>query len=249
MIDYLYDGTFEGFLTCVYHHYYTDKASGIFKAEEYQSTMLGGYLQVATEKEKTTRVYRAIQKKISDYDLRRTYKVFLSSMENKEIKLLHYLRLGFHVGSKVSLLHGNPIVFEIQKTERKVNAEIHRMYGLVRFSALDNGVMYSHMDTDHDILEFMADHFTDRFKNQPFILHDIGRKKALIAYGGSWYLTYFTKEDVPDIGQEERVYRQLWKQYFENIAIKERTNPRCQKNMMPVRYWKHLTEKTTVIPE
>ena len=29
MTDYLYDGTFEGILTCIYHHYYTDKATGI----------------------------------------------------------------------------------------------------------------------------------------------------------------------------------------------------------------------------
>ena len=29
MQDYLYDGTFEGFLTCVYHHYYTEPAAGI----------------------------------------------------------------------------------------------------------------------------------------------------------------------------------------------------------------------------
>ena len=37
MQDYLYDGTFEGFLTCVYHHYYTEPAAGICLKEEYQS--------------------------------------------------------------------------------------------------------------------------------------------------------------------------------------------------------------------
>ena len=31
MIDYLYDGTFEGLLTCIYENYYTEKASGIFQ--------------------------------------------------------------------------------------------------------------------------------------------------------------------------------------------------------------------------
>jgi probable DNA metabolism protein len=40
----------------------------------------------------------------------------------------------------------------------------------------------------------------------------------------------------------EKEYQDLWKKYFETIAIKERTNPRCQKNFMPVRYWKNLTE-------
>lgn len=46
MQDYLYDGTFEGFLTCVYHHYYTEQAAGICLKEEYQPSLLGGFQNV-----------------------------------------------------------------------------------------------------------------------------------------------------------------------------------------------------------
>ena len=73
MIDYLYDGTFEGILTCIYHNYYTDKASGIFRKDEYQSTLLGGCMDIKTDPVKATIVYEAIEKKISSYDLRRIY--------------------------------------------------------------------------------------------------------------------------------------------------------------------------------
>ena len=59
------------------------------------------------------------------------------------------------------------------------------------------------------------------------------------------YISAFTGADIPEISADERHYRRLWKSYFENIAIKERTNPRCQKNFMPVRYWKHLTENVS----
>lgn len=52
----------------------------------------------------------------------------------------------------------------------------------------------------------------------------------------------FTGEELPEPCSDERQYQKLWKQYFETIAIRERTNPRCQKTLMPVRYWKHLTE-------
>ena len=48
MQDYLYDGTFEGFLTCVYHHYYTEQAAGICLKAEYQSSLLGGFQEVHT---------------------------------------------------------------------------------------------------------------------------------------------------------------------------------------------------------
>lgn len=242
MIDYLYDGTFEGLLTCIYHHYYTEKASGIFHRKEYQSTMLGGFKEVETDQEKAITVYEAIGKKISPYDLKRIYKVFMSSAERKECKILNYVRLGFVKGSSIRLLHGDPIVFPVQEAEQKVDAEVHRLKGLIRFSELEDRILYSPIEPDHDVVEFLAEHFSDRFKNEHFIIHDVKRNKALVAYQGKWYISFFTKENLTSLSADEKDYRRLWKQYFETMAIKERINPRCQKNMMPVRYWKHLTE-------
>lgn len=242
MTDYLYDGTFEGLLTCIHFHYYNGKASGIYVRNEYQPSMLQPYLEVETDTNKADIVYEAITKKISSYDLRRIYRVFKSDEEEKEKKILDYVRLGFRLGGKISMMHGNPAVFEVQRIDKKVGNEVHRLKGLIRFSELDGGVLYSSIEPDHDIVEFLAHHFCDRYKNEPFIIHDIKRSKALVAYGGDWYVTHFTKEKVSGISADEQKYRDLWKQYFEDIAIKERINPRCQKNLMPARYWKHLTE-------
>ena len=83
MRDYIYDGTFDGFLNCVYHHYYTEHANGIFTKDRYQANLLCGYTEVETDVEKADRVYRAIEEKISDYDLRCVYRAFLSSIPNK----------------------------------------------------------------------------------------------------------------------------------------------------------------------
>ena len=242
MVDYLYDGTFEGFLTCIYLHYYNEKADGIFPREEYQSNMMKTWVEVDTDRDKADIVYEAIKKKISGYDLRRIYRVFMSSEPEKEKKILDYVRLGFIKGSCISMLHGNPIVFEVQRIEKKVSFEVHRMKGLIRFSELEGGILYSRIEPDHDIVEFLADHFTDRYKNEPFIIHDMKRSKALVAYKKDWYITYFTSENVSPVSEDEQLYRELWKQYFENMTIKERINPACQKNMMPMRYWKNLTE-------
>ncbi|MHC1723084.1 MAG: TIGR03915 family putative DNA repair protein [Aminipila sp.] len=242
MVDYLYDGSFEGFLTCIYYHYYEEKAAGIFTKNNYQSNILNSFIEVKTEAEKATKVYNAIEKKISPYDLQRIYRVFLSTVDNREILLLNYIRLGFKEGSKISLLHGNAYVSPVEKAEKKVTFEIHRLLGLLRFSVLEGEVLYAVLEPDHDVLEFLADHFTDRYKNEPFIIHDKKRNKALVAQGGEWYITEFTEKALPHLSKNEKDYRALWKKYFETIAIKERTNPKCQKNFMPVRYWKHLTE-------
>lgn len=242
MVDYLYDGTFEGFLTCIYHHYATEKANGIFLKETYQPSMLVESREVQSEENLANRVYRGIGHKISQFDLERIYKVFLSSDPEKENILLHYLQLGFKMGKDISSLHGNPIVFAVQKVDRQVSFEVHRYKGLIRFSVLANDVMYSPIEPDHDVLELLAEHFTVRFRNDPFIIHDKKRNKAMIAAGGQWYICEFTEESLPNPAKEELDYQKLWRNYFDTIAIKERTNKKCQKNFMPVRYWKHLTE-------
>lgn len=255
MVDYLYDGTFEGFLTCIHAHYYEEKASGIYIKESYQASILSRSRAVETDEKKASTVYEAIERKISREDLRRIYRVFRSSDEEKENKLLRYIVLGFAEGPGIRLLHSNPVVFDVQRCERKVSCEIHRILGLARFSALKCGweggsgfagsmreILYCRLEPDHDILEFIADHFSDRLRNEPFIIHDKKRNKAVFAVGGSWYISDFTEAGLPAADSGEKEYRSLWKEYFETIAIKERTNPACQKRFMPVRYWKNLTE-------
>ena len=126
--------------------------------------------------------------------------------------------------------------------EKRVTTEANRFRELLRFSVLKNDILYSEIEPDNNILELLGPHYSDRYKNDPFIIHDVKRSRALIAAGGRWYISEFTKENLPEYHEDESSFRSLWKNYFETIAIKERTNQRCQKNFMPVRYWKHLTE-------
>lgn len=242
MADYLYDGTFDGLLTCIHFHYYEEKAEGIYMKETYQVNMLRKSIEVKTDDVKADIVYKAIRDKISPHDLRRVYKVFMSSDPLKEMKILNYVRYGFRQGSSINMLHGDPVIFAVQEIEKKVNTEIHRLKGLIRFFELEDGILYSQIEPDHDIVEFLAYHFTDRYKNEPFIIHDMRRDKALVAYQREWYVTHFTKESVTGYSQAEHEYSRLWKKYFDTIAIKERTNLRGQKNLMPQRYWKNMTE-------
>ncbi len=248
-MDYLYDGSFEGFLCCVYAHYYKEKAQGIYLEQQYQRTMLQPFFTIETEADKAERVYEAIQKKISNDSLRRVYKVFLSGDEEKEIKLLQYLILGFKIGKKVDSLHALTETYSVQQLEHKVGAEQHRLLGLVRFSVIEKEgyeqsgqILYSAIEPDHDVLELIADHFAQRLPMENFILHDLRREKAAFCQKKHWYIGKLGKEVSFSAAREELEYRALWKKYFESIAIFERTNPNCQKRCMPVRYWKNLTE-------
>lgn len=241
MIDYLYDGTFEGFLTCIYENYYGIRAYGIYPEADYQVSILTQFKKVETDEQKALAVYSGIRTKISEEALERVYKVHLSAHKEKENIILAYIRLGFKKGSFISAMHAHPVVLAMQNQEQKVTFETHRLLGLVRFSEI-NGILFCRIEPDHDVLELMADHFADRYKNESFIIFDKRRKKAIFCAGGKWYIADFEPDEIPGFETGERLYQDLWRAYFENIAIKERTNPRCQKRCMPARYWKNLTE-------
>ncbi|MGL5152900.1 MAG: DUF4130 domain-containing protein, partial [Clostridium sp.] len=49
-------------------------------------------------------------------------------------------------------------------------------------------------------------------------------------------------EEYEQLKGYEDNYTDLWKEYFKSVTIKERTNPKLQKRMMPKRYWENLTE-------
>lgn len=251
MKDYLYDGTFEGLLTCVYHHYYTDRAAGIYRREEYQPSMIQGFMEVETHHEKWQKVYDAVEKKISTYALRCAYRAFLTEDSEKEMKILRYLVLGFRIGTRIGSLHGNDIVHQIDALNKKVSFERERMLEFVRFKVAkaENGreILYASIEPDNDVLELAADHFAQRFRHDPLIIRDGARNKAVVAYEGHWYVTPLEEGQLPGgagivLSESEEAFSSLWKTYFEHIAIKERINPGCQKNHMPVRYWKNLTE-------
>lgn len=241
-MDYLYDGSFDGLLTCIYHHYYTEKASDIFRLDSYQMNLTSKYMIVETDETKASRVYEAMEEKISHYAVRCMYEVFLSAAPYKEMKILNFAVLGFRTGAKITYMHGNDTVVAVERIVKRIGVEVEKMCSFVRFEELECGVLYGQIEPDNDVTELLWRHFANRYKNEPFIIHDVGRSKALFAYQEKWYIAEFNDDELPGRSNDEVGYQKLWQSYFDNIAIKERINLRCQRNFVPMRYRKHLTE-------
>jgi homoserine dehydrogenase len=78
-VDYLYDGSFDGLLTCIYHNYYQEAAEGIYPQEYYHLSLINKNNMVTSNPDHAARVYKAIEEKISDASLSLVYHAFLSS--------------------------------------------------------------------------------------------------------------------------------------------------------------------------
>ena len=241
MVRYLYDGSFDGFLSVIYACYYHEVPQCIEREGSYNFSMLYEDKVIETDLVKSNKVYKAILEKISEDTLIHVYQAFLSEAPAMELKLFKYIQLGFKIGSKVNDLLSNEIVSEVQKHSRKVAFEAHRFLGLVRFQEF-NGILYAAIEPSYNILELMGDHFKERLTKEKWIIHDVKRKISIVYENNQWVLRDFNFEKLESLEEEELFYQKLWRVFHKRVAIQERRNERQQMQYMPKKYWKNLIE-------
>lgn len=244
MINFYFDGSFEGLLTAIYDAYYRRETScRILSEKNIQQSICDKNVFIRTDNEKSTKVYNAINKKISNSALKNVYHAYLSELDDISEYIFEYLKMGFKVGKSVDLFLSDDRVLKIHSASQKVTRECHRMLGLLRFRKLDSDFYYAAFSPDYNITILLCPHFKERLSDQNWVVHDLKRNFAGI----------YNKEecifiDLPSEFQHQTningdSFEALWKEYFKNICIKERINLKLHKQFVPIRYWKYLIEK------
>jgi probable DNA metabolism protein len=241
LFRYIYDGSFDGFLSAVYDCYYYKTPDNIESKNNYIIDMLYEDKFIETDIVKSNKVSEAIIKKISKDTLIHVYQSFLSETRGIEFKLFKYIQLGFRLGSKVNDFLTDEIVNEVQKYSRKVDLEARRFLGLVRFQEF-KGILYAAIEPTHNILELIGNHFKARLTNEKWIIHDVTRKIGIVYEDNEWILQNLKFEKLESQEKEELFYQNLWKVFHKSVAIKERTNEKLQMQHMPKKYWNNLIE-------
>ena len=103
------------------------------------------------------------------------------------------------------------------------------------------GILEYMYDNTHRKEPFMADLLFHIFPNENFIMYDCNRKIA--AVHEAYHACVLVSGDNLHIPEKEDDYfTELWKQYFTTMEIKSRHNEKCQNNLMPKWYRKHMPE-------
>lgn len=244
MKAYLYDGTFEGLMTAIFEAFYgRERPDGICSEVDYRPSLAAVPVRVETDRAKADRVFRGIREKISPAALEKVTYAWLSEAEGSGLAIYDYLKLGFRLGAAVNLHVSNDAFLAVDRLERKVRLERHRMLSFVRFKAVGD-FFYAAIEPDHAVLSLITAHFAARLPDENFILHDLRRELAFFHRGGaSGYAPLSRREAASFVESDaDGYYEGLWRAFFNTIAVEGRTNPRLQRNFMPARYWKHLTE-------
>lgn len=208
--------------------------------------MFTEYRVVEESEEKRDNVIDSIRKKTGRASYESVFKASLSQDEGRADKIYRYLIYAFHYGSKVVDMLHIPAVFDLFEMCRYVGNETHLLIGFVRFSQTEGGILVGRIGPKNDVLLLLAPHFADRLSGENWILYDENREKAIVhPANGTWLVMQMDspgwKEQLTR-GSDETEYENLWKAFYQSIAIRERTNPVCQRNHLPLRYRAYMTE-------
>lgn len=242
-IGVIFDGSFEGFLTIIYDHYYEKlNPVHIILEDGFQQLINTFYINIITDNTKSNKVLKALKIKISKANYYTLEKAFLSEDESRFINMYNYILLGFKVGEDVSKYLNYDYVLSIEKLSRYVNREAHAIKEFCRFRETKDGIYYSDISPINNVIYLVSKHFEDRFKGHNFIIHDVKRSIAVIYDGKKSTFTQVPKDVNIVLSENEELYQKLWVKFFHTIAIEERKNPKCQNTFLPKRYRKHMTE-------
>ena len=253
-MTYIYDGTFDGFLTVVFDIYESKrKPLQIIREQLWQPGFFETPVHIHADAARSERVWNGIIKRSDKRVTRMFYLAFASELPDVEMTLYGYLEKLF--ADTTGIFYKNLLddhSFELYQISRKVGLEIHRFAGFVRFQETSDGLFFAAIEPDHDIVSLLAPHFARRFGNQPWVIYDRRRDKGIFFKKPEILEITLTDKQIDTItgdihqnvkSENEDLYRSLWKAYYKAINIPERKNARLMLRLLPRRYWKYLPEK------
>lgn len=252
MLVFFYDKTFEGLLTAVFDAY---------SRKTFPDTLLGEgdvaplFMEdshtVISQQDKASRVWTALEKKMSKQACNVLTHAWLSEVEGCDSVLFRYIRKMIDSPVSIETNFGDKDVLELHQLAKKVRKERHYLEMFVRFQKAADDIFFSPISPVHNALPLVINHFKDRFADQKWVIYDTKRR-----YGYFYDLQTVEEITLTDdshllsgklderlMAEDEKRFQELWKGYFKAMTIKERINLKHQRQQMPKRFWKYLTEK------
>lgn len=245
-IDYVYDGSFQGLLCCVFRSYTQREIPASIQPDMTGQTgqmSLFASCFIESDRQQYERVLASVPKRIGANALTLIRNVYLSCLEEKEMHILRFLRFGYANGPRVLRMLSNDYIAPLLKAQSALRNEAHMFKEFCRFSDA-SGILISKIAPKNMVLPHLAEHFCSRLRNESFAIYDEVHDMVLLGDHGRAKIMWVEQFEMPDPSPEELVFRRLWKMYYNTIPIAARENRRCQMSHMPKRYWANMTEFT-----
>jgi len=237
----VYDGRFESFLTLIYEVYYSKLEVTQIIKELPKSLFVDDIILIEYEEEKSKKVLDALKKEFLKEQFETILNIFMCDSVEFELDLLQYIILGFKKKNYLEDINQKS-VFRIKNLEKELFRFNHKMTGFVRFEELEDGTLYSKIETKFNIVYLLGQHFFTRLNNQNFIIHDINRELAFVHNHQLKGVQNISSFEIPKHSQNEEKFQNLWKTFFNSVAIESRKNLKLQQQWVPLIYRLYMTE-------
>lgn len=252
MVIFRYDKTFEGLFTAIFDAYsrrtFPDRLLG---PGEPEPMFVSETYTVVTDPARAERVWKGIGEKAGRRICNMLTYVWLSEEPGCDELIMRYVRKTFDSPHPIAGNFADPDVLAADKIARKVSFEGEHVRQFVRFRKASDGSYFAPISPKFNALPLAVDYFKDRFADQKWLVYDTGRHYGY--YYDMKAVTEVTFEDDSHLADgklddsiidgDEKMYQEMWRGYFRALTIKERINPKLQRQHMPRRFWKYLPEK------
>ena len=242
MRTYLYDGSFEGFLTALSLALEREEPCAIAKAALAETDLFSEFINARTDPARAAAMRDFFERRGSGESWHHARYAFLSEAPGCENAVLAYARLIGEKGRAADDMLADDRVKRAHGLSASVGGEAHMFKGFVRFKELADKTLYAKIEPDHNILPLLTGHFRARLGGFSWVIHDARRGLAALHAGGRLVYAPITQERALEFGGREARVQALWRQFFKTAAIKERTNPELQRQNVPLKYRRNLTE-------
>ncbi|MFT4024320.1 MAG: TIGR03915 family putative DNA repair protein [Flavihumibacter sp.] len=249
---YLFDGSYAGFLCCVFDSFERKEWDVIPLTEkQFAGDFFIAGRTITTDPAKAKRVQQGLQTRIGREKAAGFFRAFLSEDEKAWRSAFRMITRVFKTGPACLENFGDADLLYFSQTVKKVDRERHRVKAFIRFQKCSDGTYVALIEPDFNVLPLVATFFRKRYADQCWVIYDVKRKYGLLYDKNSVSeVTVLPGEkQLPStavsitLDEQDEKCQRLWRQYFKSTNIEARKNPRLHLQHVPKRYWKCLVEK------
>jgi len=241
--------SWEAMLTCIYEAMVSKKGHQdiklMFEPVE-QLSLFDVYTQVEPDQSKAELMMDAINQKISPRIYQKLLYVSMAYEEDIMDLMYRVLLLCFSFGPSAWDMVQYKEVMRINQICTRLGKEVNRFQEFSRFHQIGSDLYVAHIEPKSRLVVALGPIFMDRMPSENFvIIDDVHREAVIHPRDEDFFLKQLDDNEYHKLLETEQAndtFTDLWQVFFDTIAIEERKNAKCQRNLMPLWTRKHAVE-------
>lgn len=251
MVVYRCEDSLEGIFTAIYNacEDKRDHKDTIISLTD-ELFLFAEYVEVTADREKALKVMGTLERRFGKENYKWLCLALASDNDSRAQAVYRTVAGALQRGAGEGQLFDDLACDDVNlayKLGRRAWNECHHLMGFVRFQELEGSILFSRIGPKSNALLFLMPHFEDRFPMENFMIYDENRDLlGLHPAGKPWYLIQGAGDPVNAgkfrLSENEGGYQELFRFFCRKITIEERGNAKLQRNMLPLRFRKYMTE-------